>query len=243
MRRWRGPEKKQLPCGGSVGLAHRSAHPDARDLDTVTGELQRAAAALTEHRRGPGPGDGDQRRTRAAGHAARRGEGRCGADGALGPHGGDEVEIRLAANPGTPPRTVAKAASGGELSRVMLAIEVVTHQRRTAHGARTADPGRPGDEQAGDEQAGDEEGGLTTLWCSTRSTREWGAPRLSAIGAPAGGLGPTHPGDRGDAPGAGGAAYADRHITIHKSSRDGAEVTTSDVVVLDDDGRLVNWRG
>ncbi len=44
----------------------------------------------------------------------------------LGPTGADEVEIRLAANPGTPPRTVTRAASGGELSRVMLAIEVAT---------------------------------------------------------------------------------------------------------------------
>ena len=32
----------------------------------------------------------------------------------------------LAANPGAPARSVAKAASGGELSRVMLALEVVT---------------------------------------------------------------------------------------------------------------------
>ena len=42
----------------------------------------------------------------------------------VGPDGGDEVEIRLAANPGTAPRSVVRAASGGELSRVMLAIEV-----------------------------------------------------------------------------------------------------------------------
>ncbi len=41
-------------------------------------------------------------------------------------HGVDDVEILLAANPGAPLRTVAKAASGGELSRVMLALEVVT---------------------------------------------------------------------------------------------------------------------
>ena len=41
-------------------------------------------------------------------------------------HGVDEVEILLAANPGAPARSVAKAASGGELSRVMLAIEVVS---------------------------------------------------------------------------------------------------------------------
>jgi DNA repair protein RecN (Recombination protein N) len=41
-------------------------------------------------------------------------------------HGVDDVEIVLAANPGAPARSVAKAASGGELSRVMLALEVVT---------------------------------------------------------------------------------------------------------------------
>ena len=41
-------------------------------------------------------------------------------------HGVDDVEILLAANPGSPARSVAKAASGGELSRVMLALEVVT---------------------------------------------------------------------------------------------------------------------
>lgn len=40
-------------------------------------------------------------------------------------HGVDVVEIRLAANPGAPPRTVTRAASGGELSRVMLALELV----------------------------------------------------------------------------------------------------------------------
>lgn len=43
-------------------------------------------------------------------------------------HGLDEVEIMLAANAGAPPRTVTRAASGGELSRVMLALEVVSAQ-------------------------------------------------------------------------------------------------------------------
>jgi len=42
-----------------------------------------------------------------------------------GPHGADDVEIRLASNPGAPPLPLHKGASGGELSRVMLAIEVV----------------------------------------------------------------------------------------------------------------------
>jgi DNA repair protein RecN (Recombination protein N) len=42
-----------------------------------------------------------------------------------GPHGLDDVEIRLASNPGAPALPLHKGASGGELSRVMLAIEVV----------------------------------------------------------------------------------------------------------------------
>jgi DNA repair protein RecN (Recombination protein N) len=42
-----------------------------------------------------------------------------------GPYGADDVEIRLAAHPGAPPLPLHKGASGGELSRVMLAIEVV----------------------------------------------------------------------------------------------------------------------
>ncbi|MFE7316313.1 DNA repair protein RecN [Streptomyces sp. NPDC057555] len=44
---------------------------------------------------------------------------------AYGPAGADEVEILLAPHPGAPPRPIAKGASGGELSRVMLAVEVV----------------------------------------------------------------------------------------------------------------------
>ncbi|HEX3489680.1 MAG TPA: DNA repair protein RecN [Streptosporangiaceae bacterium] len=43
----------------------------------------------------------------------------------FGPQGADEVEIRLAAHPGAPTLPLTKGASGGELSRVMLAIEVV----------------------------------------------------------------------------------------------------------------------
>jgi DNA repair protein RecN (Recombination protein N) len=45
-----------------------------------------------------------------------------GADSA---HGRDDVAILLAPHPGAEPRAVSRGASGGELSRVMLAIEVV----------------------------------------------------------------------------------------------------------------------
>jgi DNA repair protein RecN (Recombination protein N) len=46
-------------------------------------------------------------------------------DDGPGPHGADEVSFRLAPHPGAPPLPLHKGASGGELSRVMLAIEVV----------------------------------------------------------------------------------------------------------------------
>ncbi|MFG1927453.1 DNA repair protein RecN [Cryptosporangium sp. NPDC048952] len=44
---------------------------------------------------------------------------------AVGPDGVDEVELRLASHPGAPELALHRGASGGELSRVMLAIEVV----------------------------------------------------------------------------------------------------------------------
>lgn len=48
-----------------------------------------------------------------------------GAEVGVGPDGADEVELRLLAHPGAPSLPLQRGASGGELSRVMLAIEVV----------------------------------------------------------------------------------------------------------------------
>ena len=42
-----------------------------------------------------------------------------------GPAGTDAVELLFSANPGSEPRSLAKVASGGELSRIRLALEVV----------------------------------------------------------------------------------------------------------------------
>ena len=47
-----------------------------------------------------------------------------GREVSVGPEGADEVEIMLAAHPGAPALPVGRGASGGELSRVMLALEV-----------------------------------------------------------------------------------------------------------------------
>lgn len=46
-------------------------------------------------------------------------------DDRLGPTGMDQVELLFSANQGEPPRPLQKVASGGELSRVMLALHTV----------------------------------------------------------------------------------------------------------------------
>ncbi|GAA1870409.1 DNA repair protein RecN [Myceligenerans crystallogenes] len=52
----------------------------------------------------------------------------------LGPYGADQVTMLLVPHPGAPPRPLGKGASGGELSRVMLALEVAlaTSPHKTA---------------------------------------------------------------------------------------------------------------
>jgi len=52
--------------------------------------------------------------------------------------GAESVEFRVAANPGENPRPIAKVASGGELSRIALALHLLTSQDRGTEGsART----------------------------------------------------------------------------------------------------------
>ncbi len=53
---------------------------------------------------------------------------------ALGPRGADEAEFVFSANPGVPPRPLRETASGGELSRAMLAIKTLVH---LGHDVRT----------------------------------------------------------------------------------------------------------
>ena len=50
------------------------------------------------------------------------------AEGDPVPHGMEQVEFLVSANPGQPLRPLAKVASGGELSRISLAIQVITAQ-------------------------------------------------------------------------------------------------------------------
>jgi DNA repair protein RecN (Recombination protein N) len=109
--------------------------------------------------------------------------------------GADEVVFRFAPNPGEPPRPLAKIASGGELSRVALAIKqvlataddtptLVFDEVDAGIGGRTADPvGR-------------------SLWALARDHQVLVVTHLPQI-----------------------AAYADAHFRIAKRERDGRTIT------------------
>jgi DNA repair protein RecN (Recombination protein N) len=127
-----------------------------------------------------------------------------------GPHGADEVEIQWAANVGSPARPVTKAASGGELSRLMLAIEVVTG---AGGGAGEHVPTFVFDEV----DAG--VGGAAAL--------DVGA-RLAALARHAQVVVVTHLAQV--------AAYADRHLVVRKD--DDGSVTASAVTEVTADDRL-----
>jgi DNA repair protein RecN (Recombination protein N) len=57
----------------------------------------------------------------------------------IGAHGAEHVEFLFAANVGEPARPLARVASGGELSRVLLALVVVLAGAREAQGALVFD--------------------------------------------------------------------------------------------------------
>jgi DNA repair protein RecN (Recombination protein N) len=54
-------------------------------------------------------------------------------DGEPTAHGLDQIEFLVAANPGQTPKSLAKVASGGELSRISLAVQVAAAAKTTAH--------------------------------------------------------------------------------------------------------------
>jgi DNA repair protein RecN (Recombination protein N) len=91
-------------------------------------EVDRLAAALTAGRRAAAEGFAAEVAGELAGLAMKSAQVSFAIDShpdAPGPDGVDDVALLLSPHPGAPPRPVHRGASGGELSRVMLAIEVV----------------------------------------------------------------------------------------------------------------------
>jgi DNA repair protein RecN (Recombination protein N) len=102
--------------------AQRSALAPRRD--EAAGALARAAAQLLAARRAAAPKLAAAVTARLGELALGKAEFRIELDAEGGDDGGEVVFV-LAPNPGEAARPLAKAASGGELSRVMLALRVV----------------------------------------------------------------------------------------------------------------------
>jgi DNA repair protein RecN (Recombination protein N) len=93
-------------------------------LESVRGELAAAAGDLRAAREAAATALGEAVRERLAELAMQGAEfaAELSERDGYGPAGGDEVEFRIAPNPGVPPGPLREIASGGELSRVMLAL-------------------------------------------------------------------------------------------------------------------------
>jgi len=102
-------------------------------LDEARAEALAAARRLSEARAAAAPAFAAQvegeLRGLAMPHARLEVVLRPGVSGweGLGPRGAEEVEFLFSANPGLPLRPLRETASGGELSRAMLAIKSVVH--------------------------------------------------------------------------------------------------------------------
>lgn len=125
-------------------------------------------------------------------------------------HGADEINFLLAPHPGSDPRPLGKGASGGELSRVMLALEVVLAE---------VDPVPTFvfdevDSGVGGEAAVEIGRRLARL---ARHVQVVVVTHLPQV-----------------------AAFADRHLNVTKTAHgEGSSgFTTSDVVTLDTEGRI-----
>ena len=131
-----------------------------------------------------------------------------------GPHGADRIEMLLVPHAGAPARPLGKGASGGELSRVMLALEVAL--------ATAPDSGasRPGTFVFDEVDAG----------VGGRAAVEVGR-RLAALARDSQVLVVTHLAQV--------AAFADHHLVVTKSSAGGVDVVTeSDVRSVTDEERV-----
>jgi DNA repair protein RecN (Recombination protein N) len=105
--------------------AEASLEEVGRRLEAVAGELGDGAGELREAREAAAVGLAAEVRGRLAALAMEGATFEVSLTpraGGFGPSGGDDVEFLIAPNPGVPAGPLRETASGGELSRVMLAL-------------------------------------------------------------------------------------------------------------------------
>ncbi len=128
-------------------------------LESARADLTGAAARLTQLRRGAAPELADAVEARLAELAMAEADFEVhvlAREGGCGPRGADAVEMVIAPNPGMSAGPLREIASGGELSRVMLALLSVAHGEIVAEsngacdaaGADEDDAARPERDQA-----------------------------------------------------------------------------------------------
>ncbi|WP_409329726.1 DNA repair protein RecN [Trujillonella humicola] len=113
---------------GQLDVSDEALDALTAERDAARGEVDVLGAAVSEGRRAAADGFAAEVGDELAGLAMKSARVSFAIDSHPddpGPEGIDEVALLMAAHPGAPPRPVHKGASGGELSRVMLAIEVV----------------------------------------------------------------------------------------------------------------------
>lgn len=142
----------------------------------------------------------------------------------LGPWGADRVTFLLVPHPGAPERPLGKGASGGELSRVMLAVEVAL-ATAAADAAATADPDVAGGAQPLPTFIFDE----VDAGVGGRAAVEVGR-RLASLARRTQVVVVTHLAQV--------AAFADAHVVVTKSSADGGDVTVTGVREVTGDDRV-----
>lgn len=103
-----------------------------REVEATETALRERAAALSARRRASASAIEKAVRAELTGLAMPAARLRIALEplDAPGPSGTERAELRFAANPGEPERALARVASGGELSRVLLALVVVLADRR-----------------------------------------------------------------------------------------------------------------
>jgi DNA repair protein RecN (Recombination protein N) len=111
----------------SLDNAQLSLAQFERQLEELTREYGAAAQRLTQSRKAAAAALGS--RISELMQALGMGGGRFAvsvepSEDAFGPDGRDEIEFLVSANPGQPLKSLAKVASGGELSRISLAVQV-----------------------------------------------------------------------------------------------------------------------
>lgn len=130
-----------------------------------------------------------------------------------GPSGADAVEMRLAGHEGAPARQLARTASGGELSRIMLALEVAL---ATTEGSGAV---RPATFVFDEVDAG--VGGRAAVEVGRRLARLARSAQVLVV---------THLAQV--------AAFADRHLVVTRQDGGAGSVTESDVVPVEGEDRV-----